>query len=339
MADKHIGALPPAPSVEDDSLLVMEQQGTAMKLTGAQLKKYAKQGVELEFKEDLEAAQKAAERAEGAVKAVTDLTVSAQTLEDGLAASGAKTIRNGVFHLTFGLPRGEQGIQGPEGKTGVRGPKGDPGNGLTILGYYDTPAALEAAQPAPNAGDAYGVGTEAPYDIYVYDGENKVWKNNGPLSGGGSTILPENVVPSEGGAVLEIPAESFGDAPHTIRFDGEEELPLTAEDVQYSAKQMVKEAIDGLFTSVGDGKKKSRPPSPTWGSPQRRTRLSGQWRTISDKSAAVRTPLTLPPRRGISCRPRRLTPNPGRCRASFHRWRHRPSCPEQRTRSSLAGST
>ena len=30
---------------------------------------------------------------------------------------------------------------------------------------------------------AYGVGTKAPYDVYVYDGINGVWVNNGPISG------------------------------------------------------------------------------------------------------------------------------------------------------------
>lgn len=36
MADKQIGSLPQAQTVDDDSLFVCEQQGTAMKTTGAQ---------------------------------------------------------------------------------------------------------------------------------------------------------------------------------------------------------------------------------------------------------------------------------------------------------------
>ena len=40
MADSNIGALPLAPDVADDSLLVMEQQGAAMKLTGGMLKNW-----------------------------------------------------------------------------------------------------------------------------------------------------------------------------------------------------------------------------------------------------------------------------------------------------------
>lgn len=38
MADKHIGALQKAQAVYDDSLFVMEQQGTAMSVTGRQIR-------------------------------------------------------------------------------------------------------------------------------------------------------------------------------------------------------------------------------------------------------------------------------------------------------------
>ena len=43
-------------------------------------------------------------------------------------------------------------------------------------------AALEAAVPSPEPGDAYGVGTGEPYDIYIY-GKSSGWVNNGPLQG------------------------------------------------------------------------------------------------------------------------------------------------------------
>ena len=81
-------------------------------------------------------------------------------------------------------PQGPQGIQGIQGETGPRGPKGETGSGLKILDYYETFEALTAAVPAPTAGDAYGVGTEEPFDIYIY-GDTSGWVNNGPISGGG----------------------------------------------------------------------------------------------------------------------------------------------------------
>ena len=52
-----------------------------------------------------------------------------------------------------------------------------------IRGYYAAAEALTAAVTGPEAGDAYGVGTDAPYDIYVWDGVGSRWVNNGPLFG------------------------------------------------------------------------------------------------------------------------------------------------------------
>lgn len=252
MADKNIGALPLASNLADDSLLVVEQQGTAMKMTGALLKDYAKQGVEIEFQGYLDEAKAAADRAAGAVSSVTGMTVSAKTLASGQTATVEKSMQGGKVNLAFGLPKGEQGVPGPEGQTGPRGPQGAPGTGLDILGHYDTEDALRSAVSAPAVGDAYGVGAEAPYDIYVFDGVTLDWKNYGQLGGGGG-IVPENVVTSEGGASFAY-GEGVGGAPHVITFTTEEEPPLTAEDVNYSGDQTVKEAIDGLKSSVSDGK-------------------------------------------------------------------------------------
>ena len=65
----------------------------------------------------------------------------------------------------------------------MQGVQGEPGKGLTISGYYATAQALAAAVTNPTAGDAYGVGTAEPYDIYIYDGVTSAWVNNGPLQG------------------------------------------------------------------------------------------------------------------------------------------------------------
>lgn len=254
MADSNIGALPLAPDVADDSLLVMEQQGAAMKLTGGMLKNYAKQGVELEFQEYLDQAQQAADSAAGAAGAVVDMTVDAHTLEDGQSASVTKTMKDGKVNLSFGLPRGERGIPGPDGPPGPAGPKGEPGAGLDIVGRYDTTGDV----PDPQEGKSYYIGTEPPYDVYTYlDGQ---WVNNGPLSGGGGGgPLPENVVTAEGGAALEF-GTGLGEAPRTIRFTDEDDPPLTAAEVTYDGTETgmtagnVQGALDELFTSVSDGK-------------------------------------------------------------------------------------
>ena len=79
---------------------------------------------------------------------------------------------------------GETGPQGATGETGPQGPKGETGSGFKVLGYYGTKAALDSAQKASaEAGDAYGVGTAEPYDIYIFDGITGEFINNGPLQG------------------------------------------------------------------------------------------------------------------------------------------------------------
>lgn len=57
------------------------------------------------------------------------------------------------------------------------------GKDFQILGYYDSLELLKQAVPSPERGDAYGIGTSYPYDIYVYDGVSKTWKNNGAIQG------------------------------------------------------------------------------------------------------------------------------------------------------------
>ena len=80
-------------------------------------------------------------------------------------------------------PAGPQGAAGPPGSKGDPGERGETGRGFAVLGYYATAAALAAAVQTPAAGDAYGVGSEAPYDIYIYDGVTNAWVNNGALQG------------------------------------------------------------------------------------------------------------------------------------------------------------
>ena len=61
---------------------------------------------------------------------------------------------------------------------------GEDGKSFTIKGFYDSFDALAEAVTEPAPGDAYGVGDESPYDIYIWDAVNLCWKNNGAIRGG-----------------------------------------------------------------------------------------------------------------------------------------------------------
>ena len=88
---------------------------------------------------------------------------------------------------TFYVRNGSQGSTGP---AGPQGPQGETGSGFKVLDYYATLDALEAAVTNPIVGDAYGVGTGEPYDIYIY-GKSSGWRNNGPLQGAKGDTGPQ----------------------------------------------------------------------------------------------------------------------------------------------------
>lgn len=91
-------------------------------------------------------------------------------------------IRSGEFTGPPG-PRGAKGEQGIQGPIGPEGPQGPAGKGLTILGRYSNVAKLREAVPNPNPGDAYNVGTQIPYRVYIYDEVKGDWEDNGVLQG------------------------------------------------------------------------------------------------------------------------------------------------------------
>ena len=114
----------------------------------------------------VQSAANSAAAAERAKEAILSMGVQAQTLAPGAEATVTKHQTGDVMELIYGIPRGE---------------KGEPGMGLTVRGFFDSLAALQAGVPSPALGEAYGVGSGAPYDIHIWDG--KAWVNNGPLQG------------------------------------------------------------------------------------------------------------------------------------------------------------
>lgn len=135
------------------------------------------------------------------------------------------TIRYGDKVYTTESIRGATGAQGERGATGapgigieqtifnddytltilfndgsffttpsLRGATGADGKGFKILGYYQSASALLNSVQNPSAGDAYGIGSGEPYDIYIWDAVNAKWVNNGALQGAtgkdGTTFTP-----------------------------------------------------------------------------------------------------------------------------------------------------
>lgn len=143
MADVNIGLLPAAQAVYDDSLLVMEQQGEALKVSGQLVKEYARQAT-ADFassaEKSSEKAQSAAYRAELSERnaklsqnAIENMEVSADTLQAGAQATVRKELVNGVVRLVYGIPQGLQGATGPTGPQGGQGPPGPQGiNGVAV---------------------------------------------------------------------------------------------------------------------------------------------------------------------------------------------------------------
>ena len=137
------------------------------------------------------------------------------TGKTGATGNGiASTVLNNDFtltvHFTDGTSYTTPSIRGATGPQGKQGEKGETGRGFKVLGYYATESALSAAVTNPAAGDAYGVGTADPYDIYIWDGVNRKWVNNGILQGakGEPGIQGEQGVPG-----IQGPAGKDGKTP------------------------------------------------------------------------------------------------------------------------------
>ena len=137
------------------------------------------------------------------------------TGKTGATGNGiASTVLNNDFtltvHFTDGTSYTTPSIRGATGPQGKQGEKGETGSGFKVLGYYATESALSAAVTNPAAGDAYGVGTADPYDIYIWDGVNRKWVNNGILQGakGEPGIQGEQGVPG-----IQGPAGKDGKTP------------------------------------------------------------------------------------------------------------------------------
>lgn len=68
-----------------------------------------------------------------------------------------------------------------KGETGPQGPQGETGSGLQILDVYATLADLQSVHPTGQPGDAYQVGSEGSYTLYIWSSSQSAWVPAGSL--------------------------------------------------------------------------------------------------------------------------------------------------------------
>lgn len=92
-------------------------------------------------------------------------------------------------------------VVGKTGEKGDKGAAGKDGKNFTILGYKDSLEQLQTDVPSPAQGDAYGVGTVEPYELYIYD-TTKGWVANGTIGGGTSVDVVDNLTTADADKAL-----------------------------------------------------------------------------------------------------------------------------------------
>lgn len=125
------------------------------------------------------------------------------------------------------------------------------GRDFVILGRYDTLSDLEEAHPDPTVGDVYEIGTEPPYDSYIftYDDTAKgnIWVHQGNLRGsdglpGGAVVYITDSVDGNGGTIRTITSVDISDdtvEPEVLQFG-------------YTAHNALGQAIVGTGTIGGN---------------------------------------------------------------------------------------
>lgn len=101
MADKTIGSLPAATTVDDSSLWVAENQGQAQKVTGAQIKGFAQAAVQQYVSQAQQAAQEAQEAVTQIGTAVDDTEANAQAAQ--AAQTSAESARDEAIEASQGV--------------------------------------------------------------------------------------------------------------------------------------------------------------------------------------------------------------------------------------------
>lgn len=219
MADKNIGLLPSATELYDDSLLVVEQQGVAVKLSGAQFKQFAQHSVNFHIetaKNYAEDAWNSAKDAQESAKEASNSAIVAKQYSGNppIISMGTWWIWNAASqkHENTELPA--QGPIGPKGNTGSSIKSIDRVSGSGSPGSIDTYTVtltdntIGGSFNVYNGRDGFGLGEHLTVFLSA--------------SGWGATYMQtvENEFFLENGYTYIVEAKNFVDA-DDITIDGQ----------------------------------------------------------------------------------------------------------------------
>ena len=107
---------------------------------------------------------------------------------DGVSITGVEVDANNRLIVTYSEGSPEVAgtiatVKGDKGDPGVPGAAGADGKSFTIKAQYPTEAALIAAHPTGQEGDAYFVGDDTNPDLYIWLSDDAEWYNAGKIAG------------------------------------------------------------------------------------------------------------------------------------------------------------
>ena len=121
------------------------------------------------------------------------------------------------------------------------------GKNFTILGHYDTLEQLQAAHPNPEVGDAYGIGLETPYSIYLWNGT--AWEDYGTL---GASVVVDSEMSDVStnpvqNRVIKAYVDAFAATIPTVPTALKNPYKLTAYGTQYDGSAAVTLTADSVI--------------------------------------------------------------------------------------------
>lgn len=169
MADRNIGTLPAATSIDADSLFVSEQQGAAVKVTGDQIADFAREAANANVQEAVDAAEDARESAETA-EAAAQVTAHPPQVNEETGFWQVWNSGTGAYEDTTIQAEGPAGPQGTSVKNIVRTSGSGAAGTTDTYTMYDSDNESIGTFTVYNGADGIGSGDMLKN---IYDPSNK----------------------------------------------------------------------------------------------------------------------------------------------------------------------